>query len=78
MKRTLLRAAPAALLFLAACNGPGRGWVSAEVVHPMVEALAPYTEAGIEASPELTPPQVDTLKRELEILLGLLETALAK
>ncbi len=47
------------------CTSPP-GMVAVGAIRPTVEALAPYTTAGIQADPILTETQKATLLRELE------------
>ncbi len=57
------------------CIGGARGSVPVEAVLPTWEALAPYTRAGINESPDLTLEQRDNPTRELEVSLNLLKGA---
>jgi hypothetical protein len=72
MKKLILAAA----LLAGSCTGtPQKGTVHVSAVLPSVEALEPYTRAGIEADPDLTVQQKMVLGQEVTVLLETLREA---
>ena len=69
----------AVALLAAACTGPApRGYVHVTAIMPSAEALEPYTRAGIDQDPNLTPVQKTVLSQEVTIFMDTLRAAEAE
>jgi len=69
----------AAAMLAASCTGPApRGYVHVTAILPSAEALEPFTRAGIDRDPILTPAQKAVLGQEVTLLMDTLREATSK